>query len=108
MAINRRNNCIQGDYIIIHSLIAFSKKSGQLSKGVGLILEKLLCLFFFLIFKEKCSVLVLMQQGPDPDGLRELKVKKGAAKQSYCNLFLPRTSLKIHSELEPAVGQREA
>lgn len=49
-----------------------------------------------------------MQQGPVPDGLREFKVKKGAAKYSYCNLFLPRTSLKIHSELEPAEGQREA
>ena len=46
MAINRRNNYIQGDYIIIHSPIAFSKKKEQLSKGVGLILEKLLFLFF--------------------------------------------------------------
>ena len=49
-----------------------------------------------------------MQQGLAPDGLREFKVKKGAVKYSYCNLFLPRTSLKIHSELEPAKGQREA
>lgn len=108
MAINRRNDYIQGDYIIILSRIAFSKKSEQLSKGIGLILEKLLFLFFF-IFKEKCcSVLDLMQQGPVPDGLREFKVKKGATKYSCCNLFLPRTSLKIHSELEPAEGQREA
>ena len=50
MAINRRNNCIQGDYIIIHSPIAFSKKSEQLSKGIGLILEKVLFRFFFLNF----------------------------------------------------------
>lgn len=107
MAINRRNNYIQGDYIIILSRTAFSKKSEQLSKGIGLILEKLLFLFFN--FKEKCcSVLDLMQQGPVPDGLREFKVKKGATKYSCCNLFLPRTSLKIHSELKPAEGQREA
>lgn len=49
MAINRRNDYIQGDYIIILSRIAFSKKSEQLSKGIGLILAKLLFLFFLFL-----------------------------------------------------------
>lgn len=33
--------------------------------------------------------------------------QKEVTQYSYCNLFLPRKSLKIHSGLESAVGQRE-
>lgn len=67
----------------------------------GLILERVFTHEFFYLQWVAFSH-SLMQQGFLPDDLRGFKVRKGVTQHSYCNLLLPRKSLKIHCGLESA------